>query len=105
MEQQKVPTVYILASQPHGTLYIGVTSDLCSRVSLHKQKYLGGFTAKHNVEKLVYFEFFSSMDLAIQREKQMKDWKRIWKIQLVEKMNPQWLDLFAETCGRFDIAN
>jgi putative endonuclease len=91
-----------LASQPHSTLYIGVTSGLCSRVSLHKQKLYPGFTVKHGVDKLVFFEFHPSMEEAIRREKQMKDWQRAWKIKLIEKMNLHWLDLFAETCGRFD---
>ena len=101
--QEKQPAVYILASQPHGTLYIGVTSDLCSRISLHKQKLYSGFTAKYRVDKLVYFEFHDSMDHAIRREKQLKEWKRIWKLQLIEEFNPHWLDRFTELCGRFDV--
>jgi putative endonuclease len=103
MPIEKQPAIYILASEPHGTLYIGVTSDLCSRVSLHKQKHYSGFTAKYGVNKLVYFELHNSMEYAIKREKELKEWRRAWKIQLIEKSNPQWLDLFAETCGRFSI--
>jgi putative endonuclease len=102
MRYEKVPAVYILASGPFGTLYIGVTSDLCSRISLHKQKLLRGFTKKYGVDKLVYFELHDSMEAAIKRETQLKGWKRSWKIQLIEQANPQWLDLYAETCGRFD---
>jgi putative endonuclease len=101
--QEKQPVVYILASQPHGTLYIGVTSDLSSRISLHKQKLYRGFTTKYAVDKLVYFELHNSMEQAIRREKQLKEWKRVWKIQLIEEFNPQWLDRFAEICGRFDV--
>lgn len=103
MAEDKDPSVYILASKLYGTLYIGVTSDLCSRVSLHKQKYLKGFTAKYGVDKLVYYEFHNNMEEAIKREKQMKEWKRAWKIQLIEEANPRWLDLFAGKCGRFDL--
>jgi len=103
MIQEKLPCVYILASKTYGTLYIGVTSDLCGRVSLHKQKYFKGFTAKYAVDRLVHFETHDSVEAAIKREKQMKDWKRAWKIQLIEEANPHWLDLFAETCGRFEI--
>jgi putative endonuclease len=103
MTEEKLPTVYLLASKPYGTLYIGVTSNLCSRVSLHKQKHYSGFTAKYGVDKLVWFEFHPSMADAISREKQMKEWRRAWKIKLIEDMNPRWLDLFAEKCGRFDM--
>ncbi len=102
MRELKSPAIYILASRMYGTLYVGVTSDLCSRVSLHKQKLLPGFTAKFGVNRLVYFELHDSMESAIKREKQLKEWKRSWKIQLIETPNPQWLDLYAETCGRFD---
>jgi putative endonuclease len=102
MRQEKSPVVYILASKRYGTLYIGVTSDLCSRVSLHKQKLIPGFTKTYGVDRLVYFEFHDSMEAAIKREKQLKEWRRAWKVQLIEASNPQWLDLFAELCGRFD---
>ena len=100
---EKQPAIYILASKPFGTLYIGVTSDLCSRVSLHKQKQFLGFTAKYGVGALVYFEFHDSMELAIRREKQLKEWRRAWKIRLIEEFNPHWLDKFARLCGRFDL--
>ncbi len=101
--QEKQPAVYILTSKPFGTLYVGVTSDLCSRVSLHKQKLYGGFTARYSVDRLVHFEFHDSMEQAIKREKQLKEWKRAWKIQLIEEFNPRWLDKFAEVCGRFNL--
>jgi putative endonuclease len=102
MQQQKSPAVYMLASGRHGTLYVGVTSDLCSRVSLHKQRLIAGFTSRYGVDRLVYVEFHEDMVAAIGREKQIKGWKRAWKIELIEANNPQWLDRYAELCGRFD---
>ncbi len=99
---EKQPAVYIVASKPYGTLYIGVTSDLCSRVPLHKQKAFPGFSARYGVDRLVYFEFHDTMELAITREKQLKEGRRNWKVELIESKNPHWLDQFAETCGRFD---
>ena len=102
MSQEKLQYVYVLASKSYGTLYIGVTSDLCGRISLHKQKFFKGFTAKYRVDRLVYFETHENMEAAIKREKQMKEWKRAWKIQLIEETNPHWLDLYVEKCGRFE---
>ena len=81
--------------------HIGVTSDLCSRVREHKLGEIDGFTKRHNVKRLVWFEFFGSMDEAIKREKQLKEWQRGWKIELIEKMNPMWIDLYDEQCGKF----
>ena len=86
--------VYILASRKHGTLYTGVTSDLPGRVYEHKAGLSGGFTAKHRVHHLVYFEMFGMIDDAIKREKQLKRWRREWKINLIERHNPGWIDLF-----------
>ena len=97
----KLPTVYILASARHGTLYIGVTSDLCSRIGAHKDGKISGFTAKYGVKQLVWFGHFDTMQDAIRREKQLKEWKRGWKIELIEKLNPLWCDLFDETCGPY----
>jgi putative endonuclease len=94
------PAVYILSSKPHGTLYIGVTSNLCSRIASHKQKAIAGFTKTYNVDQLVFYEYHDSMEAAIKREKQLKEWRRAWKIRLIEETNPKWLDLFAEVCGR-----
>ena len=99
MREDKVPSVYILASKRHGTLYIGVTSDLCSRIADHKQGMIAGFTQKYAVKTLVWYEFYGSMDEAIKREKQLKEWRRGWKIELIEKRNPTWRDLFEEACG------
>jgi len=88
--------VYILASQRNGTLYIGFTNYLERRVLEHKQKVVKGFTAKYNVTILVYFEEFDSAEDALLREKQMKKWKRSWKLNLIEKDNPNWKDLSEE---------
>jgi putative endonuclease len=78
MREDKVPAVYILASKRHGTLYIGVTSDLCSRIAGHKQGMIAGFTREYGVKMLVWYELLGSMEEAIKREKQMKEWKRAW---------------------------
>jgi len=90
--------IYILASKKNGTLYIGVTSDLCRRVHEHKQKREKSFTEKYKVSKLVYFEFSGDVESALQREKTLKRYLRSWKIDLIEKDNPEWLDLFTELC-------
>lgn len=88
------PFVYILASRPNGTLYIGVTSDLAKRMAQHRSGAMPGFTKRHGVTRLVYFEAHSSMEEAIRRERQMKEWHRAWKLRLIEQGNPQWRDLF-----------
>jgi len=88
MKEEKSYYVYILASQKNGTLYIGVTNNLARRIREHKEKINLGFTEKYNINKLVYYEAYDSILLAIQREKNMKKWKRDWKIQLIEKNNP-----------------
>ena len=97
--QQKEPAVYILASKPNGVLYVGVTSDLADRVSIHKQKLLDGFTKKYAIDRLVYYEMHETMDAAIMRETRLKKWKRAWKVLLIEQMNPKWQDLFDERTG------
>ncbi len=86
--------VYLLASQPQGTLYVGVTSELAQRVWQHKSKAVPGFTSKYGVDRLVWFEPHELCESAIRREKQIKEWKRAWKIQLIEADNPHWADLF-----------
>ncbi len=96
---EKNPSVYILASRRNGTLYIGVTSDLHQRMAEHKQGLIEGFTKKYGVKLLVYYETHPTMDAAIRREKQLKEWRRLWKIRLIESMNPEWVDLFDETTG------
>jgi putative endonuclease len=87
------PCVYILASKPRGTLYIGVTSDLVKRLWQHREGVTGGFVARYKVPRLVRFEMFGDMEAAILREKQLKRWRRQWKIDLVERDNPHWVDL------------
>ncbi|HET7569233.1 MAG TPA: GIY-YIG nuclease family protein [Gammaproteobacteria bacterium] len=91
--------VYMLASARNGTLYIGVTSDLVKRIWQHKEKVLEGFTADHDVSRLVYFEMHRDAEAAIQREKQIKKWKRDWKLRLIEENNPQWEDLYEDITG------
>lgn len=92
----KNPAIYILASKRNETLYIGVTSDIGGRVSVHKQDLIDGFTKRHGVHILVYFEFFNTMDEAIAREKQLKKYARARKIALIEALNPSWLDLYEQ---------
>ena len=92
-------SVYIVASRRNGTLYIGVTSDLVARIWQHKTKAVAGFTARYGCDRLVYFEMLDSAEAAITREKQMKEWRRAWKIALIEEANPDWLDLYASVAG------
>lgn len=87
--------VYILASQRNGTLYIGVTNDLVRRVYEHKQDFVKGFTSRYAVHRLVYFEHTQSIDAALTREKELKKWRRQWKVDLIEKKNPEWVDLYG----------
>ena len=91
---EKQPAVYILASKRNGTLYIGVTSDLTKRVWEHKNGMVEGFTKRYNVHRLVWYEIHESMESAITREKRIKEWKRAWKLELIEGANPEWEDLY-----------
>ena len=93
MPFERSPCVYILASQPRGTLYIGVTSDLMARLHQHREGITGGFTSRYRVHRLVRYEMFRDMEQAILREKQLKRWHRPWKIGLIESENPDWHDL------------
>ena len=95
----KRPCVYILASGRSGTLYVGVTSDLAGRISIHIQDLLPGFTSKYRVHRLVYYEMHETMEAAIGREKQLKKWNRLWKLRLIEAANPEWIDLFDRASG------
>ncbi|MBL0350716.1 MAG: GIY-YIG nuclease family protein [Elusimicrobia bacterium] len=90
----KTPCVYLLASGRNGTLYVGVTSDPVKRVGEHKNNLVPGFTKKYAVHYLVWYEMHPTMESAIRREKAMKEWKRKWKLNLIEKTNPRWLDLY-----------
>ena len=94
MERQ--PAVYILASQRNGTLYIGVTSNLPKRVWEHRNNVVEGFTRRYGVHSLVYFEIHETMYSAISREKQLKRWRRKFKLQLIESTNPTWRDLWED---------
>jgi putative endonuclease len=91
--------VYVLASQRNGTLYIGVTNDVARRVAEHKAGIAGGFTRKHDVTKLVHVERFTDIKEAIAREKAMKKWRRLWKLELIEQSNPTWTDLYETING------
>ena len=94
--RDRLPCVYILASKPRGTLYVGVTSDLPGRVWLHKSHRVDGFTKKYAVHTLVWYEPHPDMYTAIAREKAIKAWKRLWKIQLIESTNQEWRDLYTD---------
>ncbi len=90
----KQPAVYILSSKKNGTLYIGVTSDLLKRTFEHRNHLVDGFTKKYGVGILTWYELCENMTEAIQKEKQLKKWKREWKIRLIEEKNPDWIDLY-----------
>jgi putative endonuclease len=93
---EKAFCVYILASARNGTLYIGVTSNLIQRIWQHKEGIIGGFTKEHDVKQLVWYEQHENAESAIRREKQIKKWKREWKVRLVETDNPYWNDRYSE---------
>ena len=88
------PAVYILASKRNGTLYIGVTSDLIKRVWEHKHNVVKGFTERYRVHQLVWYEMHETMESAIKKEKILKNWRRAWKLELIERTNPNWQDLY-----------
>ncbi|SFL67709.1 putative endonuclease [Nitrosomonas communis] len=90
------PCVYLLAIRRNGTLYVGVTSNLVKRIWEHKNNVVQGFTQKYGVHMLVWFELHETMESAIRREKAIKEWKRDWKLKLIEQQNPAWRDLYSE---------
>ncbi|MGA7072375.1 GIY-YIG nuclease family protein [Bradyrhizobium sp.] len=90
--------VYITASRKDGAIYLGVTNDLVRRVYEHRTKAVPGFTSKYNITRLVWFEIYDDAVSAISREKELKKWKRSWKVQLIEAENPQWNDLYESIC-------
>ena len=98
MRREFSPTVYLLASRRNGTLYIGVTSQIMTRIHQHREGDIAGFTRKHGVKLLVWFEQHATMDSAFLREKRIKKWARDWKLELIEAANPDWRDL-AEDLG------
>lgn len=91
----KLPCVYLLASERNGTLYVGVTSSLIKRVWEHKNHVVEGFTKRYGVDRLVWYEVHETMESAIGREKAIKEWKRAWKLRLIEERNPNWDDLYG----------
>ena len=94
MSAERFYWVYILASRIGGTLYIGITNDLVRRVYEHRSDFVPGFTSQHGVHRLVYYEPHNDVESAIRREKRLKKWKRAWKIELIERTNPNWDDLY-----------
>ena len=93
---EKQPCVYLLTNKRNGTLYTGVTSNLPRRIWEHKNKFVDGFTQKYGTDKLVWYELLETMESAIQREKNIKNWNRSWKLKTIEEMNPDWKDLYEE---------
>jgi putative endonuclease len=91
--------VYILANRKYGTLSLGVTNNIIRRVHEHRTKVVGGFTARYGVDKLVWFEIYDNAISAISREKELKKWRRDWKIRLIEEQNPGWVDLYPGICN------
>ncbi|WP_074903109.1 GIY-YIG nuclease family protein [Nitrosomonas communis] len=96
MTELMQPCVYLLAIRRNGTLYVGVTSNLVKRIWEHKNNVVQGFTQKYGVHMLVWFELHETMESAIRREKAIKEWKRDWKLKLIEQQNPAWRDLYSE---------
>ena len=92
----KQPCVYLLANKKHGVIYIGVSSELIKRVWQHKNNVVKSFTQKYHVHDLVWYEIHQNMVSAISREKSLKKWRRDWKVKLIEKTNPDWLDLYPD---------
>lgn len=95
-ENMKTYYIYFITNKRNGTLYIGVSSDIKRRIYQHKNKLIDGFSKEHNLNKLVYYENINDINSAISREKQLKKWKRQWKINAIDKFNPEWRDLYDE---------
>ncbi|MDQ5987586.1 MAG: hypothetical protein CSYNP_03331 [Syntrophus sp. SKADARSKE-3] len=91
--------VYILCNKKNGTVYTGVTSDLVRRIYEHRNNFVDGFSKKYELHNLVWYELHETANSAIRREKQIKKWERKWKLELIEKDNPDWKDLYDEICG------
>ena len=92
----RLPTVYILASSRNGTLYVGVTSDIVKRIWEHKNDCVEGFTKRYGIHRLVWYEQHDTMEAAITREKAIKEWQRRWKLEIIERFNPEWKDLYID---------
>ena len=97
--RERTPSVYMLAGCRNGTLYIGVTSNLPARTWQHRCEVVDGFTSRHRIHRLVWYEMHDTMESAILREKALKAWRRAWKLELIEKSNPYWRDLYSEICA------
>jgi len=97
-ENMKKFYIYILCNKRNGTLYTGITSDLIKRIYEHRNKLVNGFTKKYHVHRLVWYEIHEVIESALSREKQIKKWKRKWKLELIEKHNPEWNDLYENIC-------
>ena len=97
---EKQPHVYLLASDRNGTLYVGVTSDLISRIWQHREHVAAGFSQRFGVTRLVWFEAHATMESAIQREKRIKKWNRAWKVELIDRTNPSWRGLWSDITGQ-----
>jgi len=95
-DYMKLPCVYILANRKAGSIYVGVTSNLPKRIREHKNNILKGFTSKYHIHNLVWYEVHQEMKSAISREKKLKKWRRDWKVKLIERANPNWLDLYSD---------
>jgi len=91
--------VYIIASRKDGAIYIGVTNNIVRRIYEHRTKAVKGFTSKYNIMRLVWFQIYHDPISAISREKELKKWKRSWKVQLIEARNPRWNDLYESICN------
>jgi putative endonuclease len=103
MHNEKIYCVYILCNKPYGTLYIGFTGELYNRMAQHLAKEKPGFTARYDVNRLVHYETFADPGTGIQREKTLKKWPRAWKINLIERENPHWDDLFAQMNRNYQV--
>ena len=93
---EKQPCVYLLASKRNGTLYTGVTSNLIKRIWEHKNNLVEGFTSQYSVHILVWYEIYDMMESPIQRENAIKNWRRAWKMKMIEELNPRWRDLYPD---------
>ncbi|UTA56101.1 GIY-YIG nuclease family protein [Lysobacter soli] len=102
---ERIPCVYLLASNRNGTLYLGVTSDPIKRIWQHREHVVDGFSDRYDVTRLVWFEVHDTMESAIMREKRIKKWNRDWKIRLIDEMNPSWRDLWPELVGMKPTSN
>lgn len=97
--QEKKFYVYMMTNKPYGVFYVGITSNLPKRACEHKEEVFEGFTKQYNVKMLVYYEIFDDAENAIRREKRLKRWSREWKIEAVNKFNPDWEDLYEKICS------